>query len=273
MIDSSLLIQTFSIKWCIIDRRLVCIFMSDKKPMKWPSATNIFIEHLLEGKYLSEEKVLLTKFGKIKKAKIIATIVEKKEFISDAKDDKNNSTDSEPSNSRIAFDLDDGTGLIRANVWRADPEKYSTYDKGDIVIIVGGINQYKEFISISLDIIRKVEDPNYILLFRAEVLKKFKLGNWSEIPEVIEPTSNIDEISSNFEVKEMFEHESDSNADDLKEKVFKLIESHTTNGKGIKFEKMKTHFKVTDEDLRTIIRDLEMESKIYKAEEDTYQSY
>ncbi len=247
--------------------------MSDKKPTKWPSAINIFIEHILEGKYLSEEKVLLTKLGKIKKVKIIATIVDKKEFISETKDEKNPSADSEISNSRIAFDLDDGSGLIRGNIWRADPEKYSDYNKGDIVLVVGGINQYKEFISISLDIIRKIEDPNYILWFRAEVLKKFKQGKWSEIPEVVEPTSNIDEISSSFEVNELFEGDSGSNTNDLKEKVFKIIESHTVNGKGIRFEKIKTNFKVSDEELRTIIRDLEMESKIYKAEEDTYQSY
>ena len=248
--------------------------MNETKSFKRYPAICCWIKHLLEGRYLSEEKILFTIFGKLKRIRNIATIVDKREITNtQANREDIYSEDDDTSNLRIEFDLDDGTGLIRAIFWSANPEKYKNFKKGDIIDVIGLIRHWKEYISISPEIIKKIEDPNLILLRNAEIIKKIKSGETQKIPEILNEEIVIDEISAEIDVKDLFEEEQGNNLNDLKEKIYTLIEDNSLDGNGISFQELKKITQISEDDLRSHIRDLEMESRIYQSEENVFQIY
>lgn len=238
--------------------------MSETQDYKRFPAVQCWIKHILEGKFSESEKILYTIFGKVKRVRIVATIIEKRELINNQLDDDDDS------NIRIEFDLDDGTGIIRAVIWGANPDHYSKYVKGDIVNFVGLIRQWKDFISLSPEIIKKIEDPNYILLKNAEIIKKIKLGEVQEIPEGI---IDSDDMSSEIDINELFEEDNSFDPDDPKEIIYLIVEKHSADGNGISFNKLKEKVNLSDDKIRNYIRDLEMESRIYQSEKNIYQTY
>jgi len=246
--------------------------MSDTKSFKRLPAIRCWINHLLEGSYSAEQKILFTIFGEIKRVRIIATIVDKREKINTQSTDTDDILDEDDgSNVRLEFDLDDGTGLIRATLWNVDPEKYASFKEGDIVDIVGLIRYWNSYISISPELLRKIEEPNSMLLRDAEIIKKIKHGNIQEIPELSNGGTPIDEIPDEYDINKLFEEKEKVEIDDTKEKLYILIEENSKEG--ISFNELKQKLKIPDDVLKNYIRDLEMESRIYQSEENIYQTY
>jgi len=240
--------------------------MNETQRFKRFPAIRCWIKHLLEGSYSSEEKFLYTIFGKVKRIRIIATIVDKREIVSAPVSNENSSLETDDdSNLRIEFDLDDSTGVIRAIIWQANPDQYMDFKRGDIVDIVGLFRKSGDYISISPEIIKKVKDPNLILLRNAEIIRMIKSGDIQEIPEISKESKDIDE----FDVYSLFEGE----GVDIKENIYSLIEHSTSDGNGISFKKILESVNISDEDLKKHIRDLVMESRIYESDEGIYQSY
>ena len=83
--------------------------------------------------------------------------------------------------SRIDFFLDDGTGLIRAVLWDLEMIEHDNFVKGDIVDVIGLIRASGDFISINLEIMNKVIDPNLLLLRNAEIIRVVKSGDIYDI--------------------------------------------------------------------------------------------
>ena len=247
------------------------IKMSDVKSYKRSPAIRCWIHHLLEGKYSEENRSLLTIFGEIKRIRIVATIIHKREIMmNQVVGDDGFIDDEENSNMRVEFDLDDGTGIIRAIIWRVNPEIYGEYKEGDIVDVVGLIRYWNGFTSITPEIIQKVEDPNFILLRNAEIIKKIKDGDLKEIPEDMIQDDLIDEIPDEIDLNDLYEDDEDSKKENLKNQIFNLIDQHQ---QGISFKALKQKLQLSDEILNNHIRDLEMESKIYQSEENIFQTF
>jgi len=243
--------------------------MSDIKSYKRSPAIRCWIHHILEGKYSEEIRSLYTIFGEVKRIRIVATILRKKEIImNQPTGDDEFVDDDDNSNMRVEFDLDDGTGIMRANIWRVNPETYMEYKEGDIVDIVGLINYWNGYTSIIPEIIKKVKDPNFLLLRDAEIIKKIKKGDLKEIPEDIIHNDLIDEIPDEIDLNDLYED--DSKIDDIKDRIFNLIDE---NQQGISFNAIKKKLNLSDEILNNYIRDLEMESKIYQSEENIFQTF
>jgi RPA family protein len=237
-------------------------------------AIRCWIKHLLEGRYVNEDKTLLTIFGKAKRVRFVATIIEKREVMATKLSNDDNSFDEEGGpDLRFEMDLDDGTGLIRAIIWRADLEKYRKFEKGDIVDIVGLIRYWNGYVSISPEIINKVQDSNFILLRDVDIIKKIRSGGTQEIPDILDEEIQINEISEDIDVDILFSEGDSEEIDELKENVYSLIENYSLEGNGIKFNDLKKILKISEEKLRGYIRDLEMESRIYQSQENIYQSY
>ena len=246
--------------------------MSDTKSFKRLPAIRCWIKHLLEGSYSAEEKILHTIFGEVKRARIIATIIDKREKINTQTADSDDFLDKEDGNNlRLEFDLDDGTGLIRATLWNVNPEKYSTFNKGNIVDIVGLIRFWNSYISLSPEIIKEIEDPNALLLRNAEIIKKIKSGDIQEIPVLSEGGTSIDEIPDEFDIDELFEEKEKVDINDTKELIYSIIEQNSKDGISIK--QLKQRLEITEGELKSYIKDLEMESRIYQSEENIFQTY
>jgi ribosomal protein S28E/S33 len=242
--------------------------MSGTQSYEYFPAIRCWVKHLLEGKYNAEEKSLFTIFGALRKIRFVATITNREDFVS------NTSTGDLSTNLR--FELDDGTGLISAVKWGVDLDKFNELNRGDVVDILGRVGFYGDTVQISnIKLIKKVKDPNYILLRDAEIIKKIKSGDIHEIPIDFETEEefSFDNASEEIRIDKIFGEEQPSEVDKLKEKIFSIIYEYSQDGNGISLKELQLKLQIPENKLRTYINDLAMESRIYLTEENIYQSY
>ncbi|MFX0004268.1 MAG: hypothetical protein ACFE9C_08855 [Candidatus Hodarchaeota archaeon] len=234
-------------------------------------AIQCWIKHILEGQYNEGEKFFYTIFGHVKRVRIIATIIDKKEKLIETDEQDTGLENDIDSNIRIDFDLDDSTGMIRAIVRNMDPDKYKNFNKGNIVEVMGRVTKYGDFISLWVEFMNRVYEPNLILLRNAEIIKRIKDGEIQEIPEILE---DLEDFSNEIDVATLFENESDfSERNEIKEKIYSLIEQTSAEGKGINFERLKHDIKISDNQLKTFLNDLILESRIYKSDNDNFEAF
>ncbi len=250
------------------------ISMNEIQSFKRFPSVCCWIKHILEGQYVSNDNSYVTIFGKVKRVRIVATIIDKREIISTQdREDTDSLEEEEDVKLNLEFKLDDGTGLIRAILFQVNPDQYTDFVKGDIIDIVGRIGEWNGVPQIYPEIIKKVREPDLILLRNAEILKEIKFGETQQIPVKIKEVSEIDISSDEIDINELFENENGSESDEVKEKIYSIIKKYTKEGKGIKFEELRNRVELSEEEFKNYITDLEMESKIYQSEEGIYQSY
>ncbi|TFG19897.1 MAG: hypothetical protein EU533_06420 [Promethearchaeota archaeon] len=252
--------------------------MMDSQKFKRFPAVQCWIKHILEAAYLGDQNAFFSIFGKIKRVRLIATILDKRELIHEPRQDgdldsSDNINTGDGSSNRMEFDLDDTTGQIRAVIFGIDPDDYSQYEIGDIVDIVGLLRRWKSYTSITPEILKKVEDPNLILLRNAEIIKRLKFGELHEIPEIQKDLDNIDEISEEINYDSLFENDDEAQQDIVKKRIHFLIRDYSKEGIGISLQELKTKTQLTIEDLKKYLNDLIMESKIYQSDENIYESF
>ncbi|MBY9007171.1 MAG: hypothetical protein KGD63_10475 [Candidatus Lokiarchaeota archaeon] len=247
--------------------------MNEVQTFRRLPSVRCWITHILNGKYSNSNKFLYTIFGQIKRIRIVVSIIEKKEILNKPNmGDDDIFEEDNSSNVRIEFHLDDGTGLIRATLWSVNPDDYKEYNKGDRVEIIGMIKNWNGFISISPEIIKKVEEPNFSLLCDLEIIKRIKDGDIKEIPEIDGENFKFDNDIDEIDVDSLFQDDNSKNSD-IKEKLFLIIEEHTLNGEGVSLQDLKELLNVSDIELKENLKNLEIESKIYQSEDSIYQSY
>lgn len=245
--------------------------MEKASPFRRDPAIRCWIKHILEGKYSNEKRMLFSIFGKMKRVRFISTIIDKREMINNALESEDNLfDDSSDSDITIELYLDDGTGLIRSLLWNVDSEKYTQYKKGDMVDVVGRVKEWNSNININIEIIKLVEDPNLTLLRNAEIIQRIKSGDIEDITRVEE---EIDDFLNEIELDESFVGDRPHDMAELKERIYLLIKNKSEEENGISFKDIKKKIDIPEEELKTYIKDLEMESKIYQAEENIYQAY
>lgn len=248
--------------------------MNEIQSFKRYPAVHCWIKHILEGQYSSNDNSYLTIFGKVKRVRIIVSIIEKRELISTKTSEDYDSTDNiNDNNLNLEFKLDDGTGEIRAILFQVDPDQYKDYTKGDIVEIVGRIGEWSGYPQVYPEIVKKIKEPNYILLRNAEIIKEIKFGDIKPIPNILEEDYEIDISSDEIDLNELFESDQTSEFNEIKERIYSIIKKHTKEGKSTSFEELRKNVKISEDKLKEYIIDLEMESKIYQSEENIYQSY
>jgi len=204
------------------------MFNEDNKSMKLRlTARKVRIKDLIEGKYIPSEKegmkpaYLITPFGeKVSRVNLLGNITEKFE--------------SEDGN-YTSITLEDGTGSIRVKGFGEKAEELRNFEVGDLVIVIGKIREYLGEIYVNLEIVRKIDDPNYENLRRLEILKK--LSKRKKIIEEIKQLSRqmLKEELKNFVRKKygmeeevietILENLSVEVEEDYKEKILKLIEN------------------------------------------------
>lgn len=118
----------------------------------------IWIKDLYGGEFIKGEgwnpSYIDINGKQISRVNIIATIVSK--FISE---DGNYG----------AITLDDGTETIRVKAFGPDVIKLKAVKIGDVVRFIGKIKKYEEEIYLSPEIIRALENPNWIILHKLEL--------------------------------------------------------------------------------------------------------
>ena len=252
--------------------------MSIARTYEYTPPIRCWIKHLLEGRYNATENSLYTIFGPLKRVRIVATITNREEFMSQRRNDID--SPSEEVNTNLRFELDDGTGIISAVKWNVDVENYGDLNKGVSVDVLGRIGFFSEKVQINnIAFIKKIKNPNYVLLREADVIKKIKSGDLYDIPEdtgtgsELEEDSFFDDIPSDIDVEKLFSETESPKADKVKEEIFTIIFEYSQDGNGISLEELQRRTNISETKLRTYINDLVMESRIYPTEENIYQSY
>ena len=252
--------------------------MSTARSYEFSPPIRCWIKHLLEGKYNATEKSLYTIFGTLKRVRIVATITNREEFMSKRSTDIDSPT--EEINTNLRFELDDGTGIISAVKWNVDVENYGDINKGALVDVLGWVGFYGEKVQINnIAFIKKIKNPNYVLLREADVIKKIKSGDLHKIPEnsgsgsELEEDTFFDDIPSEIDVEKLFSETKTPKVDKNKEEIFTIIYEYSQDGNGISLEELQQRTNVSENKLRMYISDLVMESRIYPTEENIYQSY
>ncbi len=252
--------------------------MNETRTYEFSPAIRCWVKHIVEGRYNAKEKSLFTIFGALKRIRLVATITNKEEFVSKIMNDINSPTEEISTNLR--FELDDGTGIISAVKWDVDIDKYMDVNTGDLVDILGRVGYFNEKTQINnINLIKKIIDPNYVLLREAEVIKKIKSGDIQEIPpgeggdSEMDEDSFFDNLSDDIEIDKLFGEGEPSKVDTIKEEIFSTIYEYSQDGNGISLEELQSRLQIPENKLRTYINDLVMESRIYPTEENIYQSY
>ncbi|MFX1455375.1 MAG: hypothetical protein ACFFDB_08365 [Promethearchaeota archaeon] len=175
--------------------------MSDRPSFKRNPAIHCWIKHITDSKYDENKNIFHTIFGKVKRIRIIGTIIKKTEEISEIDDFGFDGEDLETV--RLTLIIDDGTNVIRGIIDNAIPENYRNFSVGDIVDVVGRLRKEQGNLLVLIEIIKLVEEPNYILLRDAEIINRIKSEDIQDIN--IAPDDEIDEISKEIDVDNIFE--------------------------------------------------------------------
>lgn len=181
---------------------------------KRATAVKVRLADLNQGSW--QEKFLEIRNGeKISRARVLATVVGK--FVSD--DGKFGSVT-----------LDDATDTIRAKTW----DNLKLMEKvaiGDIVDLIGKVREYSQEIYLVPEIVRKVEDPNFEMLRKLELIEKY---GPLEAGKKEKAETKLDKL-------------------DLKKQILKLIEEKTD---GISYPEILEKIKAPQAEVEDVINDL-----------------
>ncbi len=151
------------------------------------TAIKTSISSIVNGKYVKGEGInssyIVSPLGmKLSRVRILSFITDK--FIS-------------PDKKFGSITLDDGTETIRAKVFRA-VSMIEGLNKGDMIDVIGKVREYNNEIYVSPEIIWKVDNPNFLILRKLELLKEVKelKGIKSLVLEMQKQTSDIEELKS-----------------------------------------------------------------------------
>ncbi len=70
--------------------------------------------------------------------------------------------------------LDDGSAAIRIKAWQQDTSMISKINLGDFALVIGRIREFNNERYVLPDFIKKLDDPNWLLVRRLELLRLYK---------------------------------------------------------------------------------------------------
>jgi len=246
--------------------------ITENKQYKRYPAIKCWIKHVLESEFDDFERVYHSIFGKIKRVRILGTIVEKKEILTEQSSLSENLTEEYNFNAdiRLEFTIDDGTGRISCIVWNPESMIREDIEEGEIIEVIGLIRPFLAKPQITPEIIRKITNPNEVLLRDAEILKKIKTEGMKEIPKLKKELS-LEEDSDDINIDSLFED--DEEEEEIKEQIFKIISDQTVNGLNTSLQILTRKMDLSEKELRGYIRELETEGRIFAVDEEEYQAY
>lgn len=73
----------------------------------------------------------------------------------------------------ISVSLDDGSGFIKLKAWQENINLFSDVDVGDLVLVVGKVREYNNYIHVSPEIVRKLDNPLWLKIRKFELTKLY----------------------------------------------------------------------------------------------------
>lgn len=160
-------------------------------------ALHVFIKDLDEGQWIDEEKMVSTRYGRVKRVRVCGTIIYRKDSINENQEDSF-LDDSFGQNSRISFQIDDGTGRIWVTIFGIEIEDYKFIQKGILIEVVGKTRQYRNKISLVGEFAKKLSDPNWETYHMLKILTRRKLKPKYKIEKIETPSFSDFDFESNI---------------------------------------------------------------------------
>ncbi len=131
------------------------------------TAYKLWISQILSGKYISTEdqSYLDLNGSNISRVNLIGNIT----FLSS-------------SEGYASALLDDGSGVIRLKTWQQGTQLLSLLNLGDIVLVIGRVKEYNEERYISPDMVKRLDDSNWLLVRQLELLKEYPASHKGGTP-------------------------------------------------------------------------------------------
>ncbi len=224
------------------------------------------IKDIVDGRYVKaegfESNYVITPNGlKISRARILGTVMTK--FIT------------EDGNYGFIV-LDDETDTLRVKAFK-NTKIFDNIEVGDLVDVIGKIREYDEEIYLSPEIVRKIENPNFLILRKAELLNQKK--EFEEIKKKVKgfmkSTTDLDEIRKLAEaegidpgiveaIAESEEKEPEKeDKKSLKDSILKIIDN-LDEGTGAEYTAIITESKLSEVEVEEVINDLLSEGTCYE---------
>lgn len=73
--------------------------------------------------------------------------------------------------------LDDGSGVIRLKTWQQSTQLLSSLNLGDIALVIGKVKEYNGERYISPDMVKRLDDINWLLVRQLELLKEYPISH------------------------------------------------------------------------------------------------
>lgn len=226
------------------------------------------IKPLIEGKYVKgegfESNYVLTPQGtRVSRVRILGTVMTK--FVNDDR--------------TYGFVvIDDETETIRAKIFK-NVKLIENINQGDLVDAIGKVREYDGELYLMPEIIRKIENPNFIILRRAELLEQGKY--LEKVKEKIDGlkkrTSDLDEIKKLAQAEgiepEVAEAAAQSGEDSekdekkdkksLKDALLAIIEK-LDEGTGAEYNAIIKESKLDESDVEEVVNELLEEGTCYE---------
>tara|TARA_Y100000310_G_scaffold345498_1_gene465666 strand:+ start:12841 stop:13638 length:798 start_codon:yes stop_codon:yes gene_type:complete len=243
--------------------------MTDQR--KRQTAYKVWISDLLANPYIKKEGQWESNYieiaGKqVSRVNIIATAVSK--FKSD-------------DNTYVSITIDDGSAGIRLKTWREDTPILEEIEQGKIVNVIGKVREFNKEKYIIPEIVKVLDNPNWELQRKLELLKKGKPAIYQEKPvaqQIAAETTNdkIEEETIEEPVEDVFKQpkvEEIGNGiieeviEDIeetpREKILNLI-TKLDSPEGVEIEKVVEESKIEESKVDAIIEDLLKEGEVFQ---------
>ena len=165
----------------------------------------------------------------------------------------------------LALTIDDGSGSsTMLKTWKEDTKLLEEFKPGDIVNIVGRIREYNNQKYITPELIKKLDNPNWELLRKLELLKEYGKPSKKE-PEIVpeekvpETPQEVPKVKEEVVTEDIVEEAPPSETN--RQKIFSIIEKAT---EGIDLNELMEQSKLTEQEINPIIEDLLKEGEIFK---------
>lgn len=225
------------------------------------------LSEIVNGKYVKNEEasyVLTKRAEKVSRVRILATIVDK--YVSNNK-------------KLYSVTLDDGTDTIRAKIF--DSPILEKTNVGDLVDVVGRIRDYNDEIYLLIEILWKVNDPNFEILRELEIKElgktmenkkklvieyKKQISDLQELKHVMKEFGiNAEEVEAIVESESIVEpeKEEDIGTDDQKDKILASI-GQLDKGDGCTYSELMEASGLPENILDVVIEELLNEGSCFE---------
>lgn len=157
--------------------------------------------------------------------------------------------------------LDDGSGTVRVKVWKEDTKILKNLNVGDMLLVVGKPRYYNEETYINPEIVYKLDNPNWELLRKLELIKEY--GK----PLTIEKPAKEEVIAKPADYPTVIHEEKIVSGTIIpvnsRQTILKLIERLSKEGNGADVMEIIKESNIDEDEADSIIQDLLEEGEIF----------